>query len=417
MQNYPQYPYPGQQLTPQPGYPQQGNTQAPQGYPQQPTVGQPQQGYAQPRQQGYMQPRQNYPQQTYGQYSPRQYSIQQAPQYPAAQYARPRYVQPQMTPEQQEHYFYHRSLRKTVNGLGTLMLIFFGLEIVLGVIFTLITSFSGAGITTEADPLFLLENGALSMLIFFVSGLVYCLIKRVRFAAIFPFDKVGAGYLAKLCVIGLSFSLASNYVVDMINTTFGLFGIENTGGSVDAGSQPNVLLYFLTVAILPAFAEEFAFRGIVMGVLRPYSDGLAILVSSATFALMHGNFVQLPFTFCCGIVFAFIDIKTNSLLPSIIVHFLNNGLSVLFDVLTSYNILTETGANMCYGIIFAVTGILSFIFLKGIINKKGSHYFSLEKGDDVIPFKSKVTTAATSPTLIAFAAVMVSYCILSLFIS
>ncbi|MBQ3284945.1 MAG: CPBP family intramembrane metalloprotease [Ruminococcus sp.] len=374
--------------------------------------------YGQPQQ---YRPQQYPPQQAPQQYPPQppvqQYPVQQYPirQVPVQQYVPVRYAPPRMTPEQQQTYNYERKLRKTVNGLGGLMLVFFGLELVLGVITTLIASFVGSSELSESSPLFLLENGMLSMMIFFVAGLIYCLIKRVSFAEIFPFDKIGAGYLTKLCVIGLSFSLASNYVVDLLNNTFGLFGIENSGGSIDAGSQPNILLYFLTVAILPAFVEEFAFRGIIMGILRPYSAGLAILVSSATFALMHGNFVQLPFTFCCGLVFAYIDIKTNSLLPSIIIHFLNNGLSVLSDVLISYNILTEAQANLCYGVIFAVTGILSFIFLKGIIKIKDNRYFDLENGNDVIPFKSKVKLTVTSPTLITFTVVMILYCAFVLF--
>ena len=335
------------------------------------------------------------------------------PQYPVQQYA-PQYLPPRLTPEEIRAQNYRRSLRRTVNGLGGLMLVFSGLELIWSVITILIPYLTGA-VLDRSNPLSLLEDGALSMIIFFVSALIYCFIKKVNFGEVFPFHKIGAGYLVKLCVIGLAFSLASNYVVDLLNNTFSLFGIENAGGNVDAGNAPNVFLYFLTVAVMPAFVEEFAFRGVVMGTLRPYSEGLAILISSATFALMHGNFVQLPFTFCCGLVFAYIDIKADSLLPSIIVHFFNNGLSVLADILVTYNIASEEAVNMSYGIVFAVLAVLAFIFLKGIINKKENHYFDLKNGNDVIPFKTKVKTAASSPTLITFAAIMTHCCVLVLF--
>ena len=129
---------------------------------------------------------------------------------------------------------------------------------------------------------------------------------------------------------------------------------------------------------------------------------------------MHGNFVQLPFAFCCGLVFAYMDIKTNSLLPSIIVHFLNNGLSVLFDILTSYQIMSNYTANLCYGIIFAATGILSFIFIKRIVENNDSSFFRLEGGNDFALFKSKVKTSASSPTLISFAVVMILFSVVSL---
>ena len=326
----------------------------------------------------------------------------------------PPYYQPPISPEEQRKNNYRRLLRKNVGSIGTLLLIFFAAELVISLVITFMLYAVGLDDSNVTGDLFLLENGLISVIIFFVVGAIYCLIRRLRFSAIFPFEKIRGAFLAQLCVIGLSFSLMSNYVVSMLNYTFSLFGIENNGGNIDVGDQPNILLYILIVAILPALAEEFAFRGVVMGVLRPYSEGLAILISSAAFALMHGNFVQMPFTFCCGLVFAFIDIKTNSLLPSIIIHFLNNGLSVLSDILISYKVLDETSANLCYGAIFAVTGILSFIFLKRIISQKDNDFFTLKYGNTVLPYKTKVKTTLTSPTLICFAAIMVIYSVAEL---
>ena len=324
------------------------------------------------------------------------------------------YFQPMPDPEAERRYkesIYKKSLRKTSNSLGVLLLLFIGLEFVLAIILSIISLSSGS-IGMLKDSVFsLISNGLISCIIFFAASLIYCLCTKRSFSKLFPFEKAGAGLTAKLCVIGIAFSLMSNYVVDLVNNTFGLFGIENTGGSIDPGSQPNILLYFLTVAILPAFVEEFAFRGVVMGVLRPYSEGLAILVSSAAFALMHGNFVQLPFTFCCGLVFAFIDVKTNSMLPSIIVHFLNNGLSVLADVLISYKVIDEYYANMGYGIIFAVTGVLSFIFIRSILKEKGSDFMKLDNGDPIMPYKSKVKTVASSPAMISYTVVMLLVCV------
>lgn len=346
-----------------------------------------------------------------------QYPVQQPTyqQYPAPQYA-PQRVVPQLTPEQQQERSYHRLLRRNANSIGVLLLIFFALELILAIGISIVLMAMNMTDEATSGDLFLLENGVISALIFFLAGLVYCLIRRLRFSAIFPFDKIRGGLLVQLCVIGLTFSLMSNYVVDMVNTTFGLFGIENTGGTFDVGDQPNVLLYILTVAILPAFAEEFAFRGIVMGVLRPFSEGLAIFVSSAAFALMHGNFVQLPFTFCCGLVFAFIDIKTNSLLPSIIIHFLNNFLSVLSDILIAYKVLDEGTMNLCYGVIFVIGGVLSFIFIKRIIDKDDGSFFKLKDGNAILPYKTKAKTVVTSPTIIVYTVFMVLYCVSSLFL-
>ena len=350
---------------------------------------------------------------------------QQQPQYPypapqpvlAQSYTQPLYIPPQISPEQQRENTYRRLLRKNANSVGTLLIIFFAAELIISFVIGFVLVALGLQNEGTSGDLFLLENGLISMIIFFVVGLIYCLIRRLRFSVIFPFEKIRGSFLAQLCVIGLSFSLMSNYVVSLVNNVFGMFGIENTGGNIDVGDQPNILLYFLIVAVMPAFVEEFAFRGVIMGVIRPFSDGLAILISAGAFALMHGNFVQMPFTFCCGLVFGFLVVKTNSLLPSIIIHFLNNGLSVLSDVLISYKILDESMVNLCYGLVFVITGVLSFIFIRRIVGKNDGSFFTLKNGNTVLPYKTKVKTAVTSPPIIIFAAAMFSYCVLSLLVT
>ena len=308
---------------------------------------------------------------------------------------------------------YRTSLRRTSNGLGFMLIAFIGMNLLLSIVIV-VTSLTvkDLGLNSEDSIIDLLSNGMVSSVTFFAAGLLYCLFAKRSLAEILPFNKIGAGELSKLCVIGLAFNLFSNSAVSLLSGTFSLIGIENKGGSLDVGSAPDSLLMILTVAILPAFVEEFAFRGVVMGTLRPYSEGAAILVSSAVFALMHGNFVQMPFTFCCGLVFAYIDIKFNSLLPSIIIHFLNNGLSVAADLLIAHGIMSEIAVNLLYGIVFIVTGVLAFIFIKGYTKNK--ELFTLDKGSDLIPFKKKITTIASSPTMITFAVIMMLMSILTL---
>lgn len=309
---------------------------------------------------------------------------------------------------------YRTSLRRTSNGLGFMLIAFIGMNLLLSIMIVIMSlTVREMGMSSEDSIIDLLSNGMVSSLTFFVVGLFYCLFAKRSLAEILPFEKIGAAKLAKLCVIGIAFNLFSNSAVDLVSGTFSLVGIENKGGTIDVGSTPDSLLMILTVAILPAFVEEFAFRGVVMGTLRPYSEGAAILISSATFALMHGNFVQMPFTFCCGLVFAYMDIKCNSLLPSVIVHFLNNGLSVVADLLIAHGIMSELGANLMYGVIFIVTGILAFIFIKGFTKDK--EMFTLDKGSDIIPFKKKITTICSSPTMIIFTVIMVLLSIMTLF--
>lgn len=319
--------------------------------------------------------------------------------------------------EEYRQYLYKKDLKKTANGLGAVLLAIFALEIVLSFLITLILKGSGTTSAALSDSMLtLLENGLLSAVTFFFVMLVYVLIKKRSFSALFPFEKIGAKKLFMLCTIGIAVSLMSNIAPTMLTNVFGLFGLSNTGGDFDFGnSAPSVLMYYLTVAIMPAFTEEFAFRGVILGSLRKYSDGLALVVSSALFALMHGNFVQIPFTFCCGLMFGLLVIKTNSMLPSIIVHFLNNGLSVTFDLLYQYKVMSATMVNICYGAIILITSILALIFIKKFI-KEDDRFFRLQRADGVIPYRDKLKSVAGSPTLISFAVVMILFSLYILFI-
>ena len=77
----------------------------------------------------------------------------------------------------------------------------------------------------------------------------------------------------------------------------------------------------MDTAIVPAVFEEFAFRGVVLNKLRKFGDSYAIIMSAVLFGLMHGNLSQIPFAFILGLVIGFIAVKTNSIIPGILIHF------------------------------------------------------------------------------------------------
>ena len=68
-----------------------------------------------------------------------------------------------------------------------------------------------------------------------------------------------------------------------------------TGGSVTI----SMLLYSGFAAPL---IEEFIFRGAVLKTLEPFGKWFALLASSLAFALMHGNFAQIPFAMAAGLI-------------------------------------------------------------------------------------------------------------------
>lgn len=210
-----------------------------------------------------------------------------------------------------------------------------------------------------------------------IPGILYLLFSGNRISDCVQIKAVKAKTLLPIIFIGLALSSVANIISDIVSTNFSYFGLENTiDFSESSSSLFTNILYVISTAIVPAFAEEFAFRGILMGTLRKYGDAFAIITSSVMFGAMHGNIVQIPFAFVLGLIFAYVDCKTNSIIPSVIIHFLNNFYAVIIDILSTEGILSDKAYFITYYIIvaaFCVLGILSFMYL----SKKDKQFFAI----------------------------------------
>ncbi|ASJ07064.1 CPBP family archaeomyxosortase MrtA [Thermococcus pacificus] len=80
------------------------------------------------------------------------------------------------------------------------------------------------------------------------------------------------------------------------------------------------------------FAHEAFFRGMLLFPLAKKNEWLAILAQDVPYALAHIGKpgIEVPYSFVAGIIFAKMDLKGESFLPSFLLHWLG---SVLFDVL------------------------------------------------------------------------------------
>ena len=104
----------------------------------------------------------------------------------------------------------------------------------------------------------------------------------------------------------------------------GLFGF--TPPEVPVTSLFEMLLIH---ALIPAFTEELVFRLLPLLLLLPYSPRYCVIISSLTFALCHVDIFKLPYAFAAGLALIFVDVAVGSVIPSIILHFVNNAVSVL----------------------------------------------------------------------------------------
>lgn len=114
----------------------------------------------------------------------------------------------------------------------------------------------------------------------------------------------------------------------------GVIGYHGSG--VAMPDYSNVGVYFLALlvlAIVPAFGEELMIRGTLFPSLSTRNVWFGILMSGALFSLMHANPVQTVHQFGLGVVLALVVAISGSLWSGVIVHFVNNFISI---TLTAY---------------------------------------------------------------------------------
>lgn len=117
----------------------------------------------------------------------------------------------------------------------------------------------------------------------------------------------------------------------------------------------------LAIAIVGPIAEELLFRGAITEILlRKYSPTKAILISSLLFGVCHINPAQMLPAFLIGILLSWVYYKTGSLIPCIVMHVLNNSLSVyLSSRFPDAKYMDEIISGEPYLITFLVSLLLS----------------------------------------------------------
>lgn len=102
-------------------------------------------------------------------------------------------------------------------------------------------------------------------------------------------------------------------------------------------SVGRLLLELLLTAVLPGFCEEFVNRGGLLTTMRSsFSEVKTVIIVGIAFGLFHQNITQVFYTSCFGALMAFLTLRTKSIYPAMVVHFMNNALSVYTDYAMTY---------------------------------------------------------------------------------
>ena len=313
--------------------------------------------------------------------------------------------------------------KSTMTRLGGILLIFAGL---LSVLFTIYFEL----------PTYLLPEPAATIVDSIIYDVTYLAVFMVPVAFVPLFFKREERQPMRLDVkmptntfalilISIGLTYAFSYINSMMVT--GIFGSDVTEDiftyPATYMSDTDLILQFITTARVPAFCEEFLFRGTILSTLMPYGKSTAVVVSALCFGLMHGNLYQFLYTTVAGLILGAVYVATDSIWPSTIIHMLNNALSIA--QMAVYERLNEDLAYVIWiavESVIMVAGVVAFLYLirraKKTRNEKTSIFGKplLDCGSESDGFTSSAKLESKDavkaffvPTILAFVIYQIFY--------
>ena len=119
---------------------------------------------------------------------------------------------------------------------------------------------------------------------------------------------------------------------------------------------------YLVVGLLAPLAEELVFRGAILRSLLKWNSRpwVAIVISAALFSAAHLNPAQIPHTFLIGLLLGWMYWRTDSIVPGVVFHWVNNTVAYvlynfypnpdlkLIDLFgTQQHVLMAVGFSLC----------------------------------------------------------------------
>ena len=116
---------------------------------------------------------------------------------------------------------------------------------------------------------------------------------------------------------------APEYVVDL-------------NGLLKPESPLGYLLLFTAVVVIAPLGEELLFRGFFQQILEKHWKDItrAVLITAVIFSFIHMNPFWFAQIYILGIILGFLAWKTKSVIPSLILHSLNNLIALILSFTT-----------------------------------------------------------------------------------
>ncbi|MCH8955517.1 CPBP family intramembrane metalloprotease [candidate division KSB1 bacterium] len=202
--------------------------------------------------------------------------------------------------------------------------IIFGLILAGLILAGLFSVFSLAGASTSS----LLVFGEILLI---VPTIVYLNRKNYNLREVFRFNLIDPKLIYLSFPLGISITVLSDEIDRIVGTFIEIPAEwqEMLAKYLIADSPLEWFNLFLGAVVLPGIFEEMLFRGMLQKAFeRKFELHQAIFLTAFVFAIIHLPF-QLIQIMILGTVLGFIAWRSNSIIPAIILHGLNNGFALI----------------------------------------------------------------------------------------
>jgi membrane protease YdiL (CAAX protease family) len=179
-----------------------------------------------------------------------------------------------------------------------------------------------------------------NMQIFFIFGgslflivpLIYARFRQYEIQPLFRFNSVSINIIIQSILIGVALTILSDELDRIINIFYPLPDwLSEQMEPLKAENTFELILIIIGAVFVAAIAEEGLFRGFLQYSLEKRGDiTRAVILSSLSWTMIHMNLYWAIQLFLMGIVIGFMAWRTNSIIPAIIIHGVNNLVAVLF---------------------------------------------------------------------------------------
>jgi len=97
---------------------------------------------------------------------------------------------------------------------------------------------------------------------------------------------------------------------------------------LEEGPKYSFWASMFSMAITPAICEEVLMRGAILDAYEGVSLKKAAIMNGLLFGMFHLNLYQFAYTFFMGALLVYVVYITNSIFSAMIIHFINNAISV-----------------------------------------------------------------------------------------